>query len=135
MVGQTEQRVNTFDIEATEAAGVLRFKLKGPATHANLFRAVAAIVGETQSRGIWKVLCDTTAVTQSVGAFERFESGAELARTADRRMRMAVVAQPELIDYIFENVARNRGASVAVFGNEAAALQWLLSGKTVSSAE
>lgn len=38
---------------------------------------------------------------------------------------MAIVAQVETMDYIFENVARNRGVSVAVFRDEGIALQWL----------
>jgi hypothetical protein len=52
-----------------------------------------------------------------------------LARGADRRMKMAVVAPLEAIDYIFENVARNRGVAVAVFRGEEAALQWLARAK------
>jgi len=47
-------------------------------------------------------------------------------------MKMAVVARVEEIDYIFENVARNRGVSVAVFRSEGAALQWLSREKTAS---
>ena len=64
-----------------------------------------------------------------MGAFEKFEAGVELARGADRRMKMAVVARLEEIDYIFENVTRSRGVSVAVFRNEGAALQWLIDEK------
>ena len=53
--------------------------------------------------------------------------GTKLARTADRRMVFAVIARSELVDYFFETVARDRGASVRVFVNEATALQWLFS--------
>jgi len=121
--------VNAFEIEIIEAGGILRTTLKGSGTHAHLLRAVAAIVSETKSRGIWHVLCDATALTSPTGAFEKFEAGMELARAADRRMKMAVVARIEDIDYIFENVARTRGAAVSVFRNEEAALQWLRSAK------
>lgn len=38
----------------------------------------------------------------------------------------------EAIDYVFENVTRNRGVSAAVFDNGGAALQWLLSATTKS---
>jgi hypothetical protein len=119
--------MNEFEIETTEEPGMLRFTLKGPATHANFLRAVAAITEETKSRDLWHVICDVTAVIFPLGAFEKFEAGVELARTADWRMKMAVIAQVEGIDYVFENVARSRGVSAAVFGNEAAALHWLLS--------
>jgi hypothetical protein len=122
--------MNAFDIEIIEEEGILRFTLKGPGTHAHLLRAIAAIINETKSREIWHVLCDATALTPPIGAFEKFEAGIELARGADRRMKMAVVARIEIIDYVFENVVRNRGVAVAVFRNEGAALQWLLSDKT-----
>jgi hypothetical protein len=87
---------------------------------------VATISSEAKSRGIWLVLCDVSAVTfPTDSVFERFEAGVELARQADPRMKMAAVARADLIDHVFENVARNRGAAVATFDNEAAALQWL----------
>lgn len=124
--------MNSFAIEAREEGGILRIALKGPGTHAHLLRAVAAIISETQSREIWHILCDATAVTPPTGAFEKFEAGVELARNADRRMKMAVVARIEVIDYIFENVARNRGVSVAVFKSESAALRWLHRGRLTS---
>lgn len=117
--------MNSFQIKVVEEAGILRFVLKGPGTYAHLVRAVATVVAETESRDIWQVLLDATAVTPPLGAFEKFEAGVELARSADRRMKMAVVAKVEAIDYIFENVARNRGVSVAVFRSEDAALKWL----------
>lgn len=122
--------MNAFEIEIVEERGFLRVALKGPGTHAHLLRAVATTIAETKSREIWQVLCDATAVTAPTGAFEKFEAAVELARGADRRMKIAVVARIEVIDYIFENVARNRGVSVAVFRNEGSALQWLLSAKT-----
>jgi hypothetical protein len=122
--------MSDFEIATIEEGGILRFTLKGPGTYAHLLRAVAAIITETKSREIWRVLCDARAMTAPTGAFEKFEAGVELARGADPRMKMAVVARVEAIDYIFENVARNRGVAVAVFSSEGAALQWLLKAKT-----
>ncbi len=121
--------MNTFEITIKVEGGILWFTLKGPGTYVHLLRAVAAIVTETKSREIWHVLCDATGVAAPAGAFEKFEAGVELARGADPRLKMAVVARIEVIDYIFENVARNRGVSVAVFKNEATALHWLRSTK------
>jgi hypothetical protein len=121
--------MNTFDIDIIEEAGILRVTLSGPGTYANLLHAAGTISAETKSRAIWHVLCDATAITAPVGALEKFEAGVELARGADRRLKMAVVARIEVIDYIFENVARSRGVTVAVFRDERAALQWLRSAK------
>jgi hypothetical protein len=122
--------MSDFEITTIEEGGILRFTLRGPGTYAHLLRAVAAVINETKSREIWHVLCDATAMTTPTGAFEKFEAGVELARGADPRMKMAVVARVEAIDYIFENVTRNRDVAVAVFSNEGAALQWLLNAKT-----
>jgi hypothetical protein len=122
--------MNGLEINVVEEDGILRFALKGPGTHANLIQAAATINSETKAREVWNVLCDTTAITAAPGAFEKFEAGVELARGADRRMKMAVVARLEVIDYIFENVARNRGVSVAVFRDEVAAMQWLKNAQT-----
>jgi hypothetical protein len=122
--------MNTFDIDILEEGGVLRFTLQGPATYANLLHAAATIIAETKSREIWRVLCNATAISESVGAFEKFEAAVELARGADPRLKMAVLARIEAIDYIFENVARSHGVSVAVFRDEGAALQWLFSAKS-----
>jgi hypothetical protein len=119
--------MNEFDSVITEEDGFLRLTLTGPATRGMLLRALAQVIAETQSRRIWRVLCDATAVPAPVGTSEKYEIGAELARAADRRMIMAVVARAELIDYFFETVARNRGASVRVFTHEATARQWLFS--------
>jgi hypothetical protein len=124
---------NTLVITIAENGDVLRVTFTGPSTYANLTQAAARVNAETKSRGIWLVLCDTTAMSIPEGAFEKFEAGAELARGADPRLRMAVVAPVEAIDYIFENVARNRGVAVAVFRSEGAALNWLTSGKSASS--
>jgi hypothetical protein len=122
--------VNTFEIKIAEERDMLRMTLSGLASHAHLLRAVAAVITETKARGIWHVLCDATAVEPPLGAFERFEAGVEFARAAGKRIKLVVVARADIVDHVFENVARNRGASVAVFTNEVAALQWLRSTET-----
>lgn len=116
-----------FKTVISEKDGYLRVTLGGPSTRGGLIRALAEVIAATKSRQIWRVLCDATAVPHPLGTSEKFEVGSELARTADRRMIFAVVARSELIDHYFETVARNRGASVRVFVNEATALQWLFS--------
>jgi hypothetical protein len=123
--------MNEFNSVITEEDGFLRLTLTGSATRGILLRALAQVIAETQSRRIWRVLCDATAVPTPIGTSERYEIGTELARAADRRMIMAVVARAELIDYFFETAARNRGASVRVFTHEATARQWLFSIPTV----
>jgi hypothetical protein len=121
------------DAAIKQEDGYLRLTLSGRMTRGALLRALAQIIAETKSRKMWRVLCDSSTVPAPLGTSEKFEVGAELARTADRRMILAVVASAELVDYFFETVARNRGASVRVFTNEAVALQWLFSIQTSES--
>jgi hypothetical protein len=118
---------DTTEYTINQEGDWLRLTLNGRMTRGSLLRALAQIVAETKSRNVWRVLCDANSVPAPIGTSEKFAVGAELARTADRRMIMAVVAGADLVDYFFETVARNRGASVRVFTNEATAIQWLSS--------
>ena len=114
------------EITVTQADGLLRIAIRGPGTRSNLLRALQRVIAETQSHDTWRVLLDATALEGIPGAFDKFELGVQLARAADRRMRLAVVARAEAVDHFFETVARNRGGAVRVFTDEAAALHWLL---------
>jgi len=113
-------------ITVTNDGAFLRINVRGPATRANLFEVLGRIIAETKSEDIWRVLLDATGVSTAPSTIGRFELGVELARAADRRMSLAVVGRPEMVDHFFETVARNRGGSVRVFTDEADALHWLL---------
>src|SRR5277367_1393506 len=114
------------EITVTTDEGYLRVTLGGPAIPGGLLRLLERIVAETKSRDIWLVLVDMMAVEAPVGTFEKYQVGIELVRVADRRMRLAAVGRPALVDHFFETVARNRGGAVAVFTDESAALHWLI---------
>jgi hypothetical protein len=115
-----------FAITVTKDSGFLRIAVRGPATRSNLLLTLQRIIAETKSQDVWRVLLDATGAGAKIGAFDKFEIGVELARAADRRLRLAVVAVPAAVDHFFETVARNRGGAVRVFTDEAAALEWLL---------
>jgi hypothetical protein len=117
--------MDEFDIKVTKDSGFLRVTIRGPATRTNLFRVLERIRVETKLEDTWRVLVDATGLPPP-GTVEKYELGIEFARTADRRMTMAVVGRPEAVDHFFETVARNRGGSVRVFTDETAALHWLL---------
>jgi hypothetical protein len=119
--------MQAFKSVIDEKDGYLRLTLSGPSSRGGLIRALTEVIAAAKSRQIWRVLCDATAVPHPVSMSEKYDVGTELARTADQRMVFAVVARSELIDHFFETVARDRGASVRVFVNEATALQWLFS--------
>ncbi len=114
-----------FEITVIQAGGFLRMAACGAGSRNNMLRTLERMIAETRSQNIWRVLLDATAVEGIPGAFDKFELGVQLARAADRRMRLAVVARVEAVDHFFETVARNRGGAVRVFTDEARALHWL----------
>jgi hypothetical protein len=114
------------ELTVTTDGRYLRVTLCGPSIQGGLLRLLERIVAETKSRDIWLVLLDLLALQTPVGTYEKYQVGIELVRIADRRMRLAGVGRPELVDHFFETVARNRGGAVAVFTDEPAALRWLM---------
>jgi hypothetical protein len=114
------------EITVTTDGVYLRVTLGGPGIPGGLLGLLERTVAETKSRNIWLVLVDMMAVRAPVGTFEKYQVGIELVRVADRRMRLAAVGRPVLVDHFFETVARNRGGAVAVFTEESAALHWLI---------
>jgi hypothetical protein len=72
-------------------------------------------------------LVDITGVVTRLQEFERFILGQRIAaRLPGGAYRMAVVARPDQITKLTENVAVNRGADVMVTSDVAEALRWLL---------
>jgi hypothetical protein len=118
--------MDEFEITVTRGEGFLRVAVHGPGTRSHMLATLERIIAATRLEDIWRVLLDARQARQLIGAFDKFEIGVQLAGAADRRMILAVVAQPEAVDHFFETVARNRGGAVRVFTDEAAALQWLL---------
>lgn len=115
-----------YAITVTKDGNFLRIAARGPGTRANLLRTLQRVIVETKAQEIWRVLFDATGMEARVGSFDKYEIGVELARAADRRMKLAVTARPEAVDHFFETVARNRGGAVRVFTDESTALHWLL---------
>jgi hypothetical protein len=64
---------------------------------------------------------------QPPSVFARYDLAVKWARSAGPKLRVAVVAPPELIDpeKIGVLMAQNRGATGDVFTSEAAAIAWL----------
>ncbi|HEY7673814.1 MAG TPA: hypothetical protein VH867_01105 [Burkholderiales bacterium] len=78
-------------------------------------------------RGIDKVLVDSRARSGQPSAVDIYRGGELLARTLGPGIRIVVlVGQIEGGHSLFENVAVNRGATVAFFQHEQTALNWLL---------
>jgi hypothetical protein len=92
------------------------------------FEALVIQIGERcQALQRSRVLLDLTAMTDPIPPLHRFLIGKLAARIWRRQLKVAVLAKPEEITRLFENVAVNAGANVLVFGEPEAAREWLRS--------
>jgi hypothetical protein len=114
-----------FEITVTQRAGVVRIAARGAYSRGRLERLIQCVITESETRGIARVLVDVTGVPGSIPTLDRYEVGVAAARAFGER-RVAVVERPERNERFFETVARNRGASIRDFTDEAQALEWLL---------
>lgn len=72
-----------------------------------------------------KALIDLRDIHGPISILDRYELGKEIARVIGPKIKVAVVAQMNLINYLMENSAVNRGAKIRVFTEIKKALEWL----------
>lgn len=94
------------------------------------FRAAKRVIDGAKEAAIAQghdhILFDLTAWIEVDMDMTRFLSGEYLARQFSPRFKLAAFALPEMIDGFGENAAVNRGARFRIFGNQQAAIAWLL---------
>ncbi len=118
-----------FQTVVTADHGFVRMTVSGPYTRARFGRLIQRVADEAGSRGIPRTLVDLTAVPLSLSTMDRYEIGVAAGRLL-LGIKVAVIATRAVVDHFAETVARNRGAVVGVFTEEAAALKWLLGPET-----
>lgn len=72
-----------------------------------------------------KVLVDLRKVNTSISIMDRYDIGVEVRHVIRPDIREAVAAKCNLITYMAETVAINRGARLKVFSKVEHALEWL----------
>ena len=72
-----------------------------------------------------KVLVDLRSVGTNVSIMDRYDIGVQVSKEIGREIRVAVVGKRNLLNYMAEIVAGNRGARMKVFFRVDAALKWL----------
>lgn len=72
-----------------------------------------------------KILIDMRAVRGKLSTFERYKAGLYVATLIGPKIRVAAVAQTELITYVAETVALNRYGKLKVGSDMEEALAWL----------
>ena len=111
--------------EVSEDAGCVRLVVRGQFSRALFTQLLQRVIEETTARRNPRALIDGRDVPLSMSTITRYEIGVQLADSIGGGIRLAVLLLPEAVDGFAETVARNRGATVRVFTDEAAALQWL----------
>jgi hypothetical protein len=112
--------------EFTPQAGYLLVKVLPPWTFNAAKRVIDGAKETAIAQGHTRILFDLTAWIEVDTGMTRFLSGEYLARQFSPRFKMAAFAAPEMIDGFGENAAVNRGARFLIFGDERAAIAWLL---------
>ena len=101
----------------------------GQPSLAEMKRTLAAIADLRRASGVDKVLVDSRARSGQPSIADLFHGGELVARELGSDARVAIlVAERDQDHAFFENVAVNRGAPVAFFDDENAALGWLSNG-------
>ena len=83
---------------------------------------VAALCDQDKLR---KALIDFSQSDADPSITDRYVLGSEIARAWSYKIQGAGVARGEIINYVMENVAVNRGANVKAFTTRHEALNWL----------
>jgi hypothetical protein len=104
---------------------VLFCEVRGPYSLAAFLRLADQVRTERQARGARRVLVDIRAVTGEISHLDRYRLGIYVAERPKHAERLAVVARREIINWMFENVATNRGLPTCVTADQRYAENWL----------
>ena len=126
----------SFKLSYRQEPKYLFVKISGQWTARSAEEAVEAVHDEAQKRGLTRLLIDTSEISQPDSELTRFRTGEYWAKILGPPFKGSFVITPDLYNGFAETVALNRGAVVATFFEEPAAVDWLLqqSGETPPSA-
>jgi hypothetical protein len=108
-----------------EEQGYLAIAAQGAYSLADFLRLADTVFAECRKRGLGRAVVDITGVTGDIPQIDRYRLGIYCAEKRDRVSRLAVVARREIINWMFENVATNRGLTTCVTADPAYASNWL----------
>jgi len=114
-----------LNLNLREEGGFLSFDVKGAYSLADFLRLADRVFAECRKRGMARAFVDITGVTGDIPQIDRYRLGIYCAEKRDRLTRLAVLARREIINWMFENVATNRGLSTCVSADAAYAQNWL----------
>jgi hypothetical protein len=105
--------------------GILFCEASGPYSLADFLRLADKVRNERKSLGATRVLVDIRKVTGDISSLDRYRLAIYCAEKPDRAERLAVVMRREAINWMFENVATNRGLPTCESADPRYAENWL----------
>ncbi|MGD0584611.1 MAG: hypothetical protein ABSA86_02395 [Oryzomonas sp.] len=103
----------------------LLVKMCGEWTTPAMRQALNEIKTEADHQGFKHLLFDMCELSRPDSEMTRFWSGEYVAQVLPPPFKVAVFANPELVNKFGEDTAVNRGAIFKVFSDEQEALRWL----------
>lgn len=104
---------------------VLFCEVRGPYSLAAFLQLADQVSVARLARGASRVLVDIRNVTGDISHLDRYRLGIYVAEKPKHAARLAVVARRETINWMFENVATNRGLPTCVTADQRYAENWL----------
>lgn len=116
----------SLKLEFQQDAGLLLVRVSGRAVLADMFDMIDRIAHEARSRKLVRVLVDQTQIIEDFKFTDHFAIGEKAVSVFDALTRAASVVQASRRTGTSENVARRKGAALAVFTSRDEAISWLL---------
>jgi hypothetical protein len=114
-----------LDLVVGVEADVLVCDVSGPYSLADFLRLADRVFAECRNRGMHDAFVDISGVTGDIPQIDRYRLGIYCAEKRDRPNRLAVRARREIINWMFEDVAVNRGLPTCVSADPTYAQSWL----------
>jgi hypothetical protein len=114
-----------LELSYRQDGDVLFCEARGPYSLAAFLHLADQVSAERQARGAARVLVDIRNVSGEIPHLDRYRLGIYVAEKPKHAERLAVVARREIINWMFENVATNRGLPTCVTADQRYAENWL----------
>lgn len=115
----------SLEVQIHEGDSLLSVKAVGRYSLTDLSGLFDQVKAESEKHNDLGVILDVTTVTGTIPIMDLFVLGEHCSKVWKPPFRIAIIPTEEWVYKFFENVARNRGAQIAVFPCQCAAMEWL----------
>jgi hypothetical protein len=117
-----------LELEYRDGAGYLTVEVSGRWEEEEAKQAIGAIRDEANRRKQTRLFLDMRGLAPPTSDMTRYFTGEHIAKHWGHPFRTAALWRQESYSGLAETAALNRGASILVFFEKEAALEWLLKG-------